>query len=215
MTRPPLRVAIADDHRLMLDGIKRALETAPDIRVVGEAMSGEEMLALVPRVKPDVVILDLRMPRGDGLSTLAELRRGYPDIKVIILSMFEDSEHIERALHQGAHGYVVKSINPLDLPSTIRQVVEGTVFHPRGTGAPEVAVPGAAAPPAQAPAGLTERELSILRLVAEGLSNLEIAGRLYVTEQTVKFHLSNIYRKLGVANRTEATRYAYRSGLIA
>jgi DNA-binding NarL/FixJ family response regulator len=215
VTRPPLRVAIADDHRLMLDGIKRALETAPDIRVVGEAMSGEEMLALVPRVKPDVVILDLRMPRGDGLSTLAELRRGYPDIKVIILSMFEDSEHIERALHQGAHGYVVKSINPLDLPSTIRQVVEGTVFHPRGTGAPEVAVPGAAAPPAQAPAGLTERELSILRLVAEGLSNLEIAGRLYVTEQTVKFHLSNIYRKLGVANRTEATRYAYRSGLIA
>ncbi len=218
LSRPPLRVAIADDHRLMLDGIKRALENAPDIRVVGEAMSGEEMLALVPRVKPDVVILDLRMPRGDGLTTLAQLRKDHPEIKVIILSMFEDSEHIERALHSGAHGYVVKSINPLDLPSTIRQVVEGTVFHPRINPAPEQVSGtsgGTGGAPATPPTGLTERELSILRLVAEGLSNLEIASRLYVTEQTVKFHLSNIYRKLGVANRTEATRYAYRSGLIA
>lgn len=210
-TTTPLRVAIADDHRLMLDGIKRALETAPDIKVVGEAMSGEEMLTLVPRVRPDVVILDLRMPKGDGLTTLAALRKDYPDLKIIILSMFEDSEHIDQALHQGASGYVVKSINPLDLPSTVRQVVEGTVYHPRGR-----AGEGGSAPSTSAghPGGLTDRELSILRLVAEGLSNLDIASKLYVTEQTVKFHLSNIYRKLGVGNRTEATRYAYRNGMI-
>lgn len=210
-TKSPLRVAIADDHRLMLDGIKRALETAPDIKVVGEAMSGEEMLALVPRVRPDVVILDLRMPKGDGLSTLGQLRKDYPDLKVIILSMFEDPEHIDQALHQGAAGYVVKSINPLDLPSTIRQVVEGTVYHPRGR---QGETGGGSSGSAGHPGGLTDRELSILRLVAEGLSNLDIAGKLYVTEQTVKFHLSNIYRKLGVGNRTEATRYAYRNGLI-
>jgi DNA-binding NarL/FixJ family response regulator len=203
-----MRVAIADDHRLMLDGIKRALETAPDIEVVGEAMSGEEILALVPKVQPDVVILDLRMPNGDGLTTLARMRRDHPKVKVIILSMFEDSEHIDQALQHGADGYVVKSINPLDLPSTIRQVVEGTVHMPGRGGEP---VPAAAA---QTPGGLTDRELSILRLVAEGLSNLEIANRLFVTEQTVKFHLSNIYRKLGVSNRTEATRFAYRNGLI-
>ncbi|HWH14719.1 MAG TPA: response regulator transcription factor [Miltoncostaeaceae bacterium] len=209
LSKPPLRVAIADDHRLMLDGIKRALETAPDIKVVGEAMSGEDMLALVPRVRPDVVILDLRMPKGDGLSTLTQLKKDHPDLKVIILSMFEDSEHIDQALGQGASGYVVKSINPLDLASTIRQVVEGNVFHPRGRKA------GEAEPvPQQNPGGLTERELSILKLVAEGLSNLDIASKLYVTEQTVKFHLSNIYRKLGVGNRTEATRYAYRNNLI-
>ena len=208
-TKSPLRVAIADDHRLMLDGIKRALETAPDIKVVGEAMSGEEMLSLVPRVRPDVVILDLRMPKGDGLTTLAALRKDYPDLKIIILSMFEDSEHIDQALHQGASGYVVKSINPLDLPSTIRQVVEGTVYHPRGRGGEAGGAGGSGHP-----GGLTDRELSILRLVAEGLSNLDIASKLYVTEQTVKFHLSNIYRKLGVGNRTEATRYAYRNGLI-
>lgn len=212
-TKSPLRVAIADDHRLMLDGIKRALETAPDIKVVGEAMSGEEMLTLVPRVRPDVVILDLRMPKGDGLTTLASLRKDYPDLKIIILSMFEDSEHIDQALHQGASGYVVKSINPLDLPSTIRQVVEGTVYHPRGRGG-EGGGPAGGGGGSGHPGGLTDRELSILRLVAEGLSNLDIASKLYVTEQTVKFHLSNIYRKLGVGNRTEATRYAYRNGLI-
>lgn len=211
-----MRVAIADDHRLMLDGIKRALETAPDIEVVGEAMSGDEMLALLPTIEPDVVILDLRMPNGDGLDTLSRIRQDHPGMKVIILSMFEDSEHIDQALQRGADGYVVKSINPLDLPSTIRQVVEGTV-HLRGvatSAVPDEDGGDLDAPKAVSVDVLTERELSILRLVAEGLSNLDIANRLFVTEQTVKFHLSNIYRKLGVANRTEATRYAYRAKLI-
>lgn len=214
-SRPLMRVAIADDHRLMLDGIKRALETAPDIEVVGEAMSGDEMLALLPSIEPDVVILDLRMPNGDGLDTLSRIREDHPGMKVIILSMFEDSEHIDQALQRGADGYVVKSINPLDLPSTIRQVVEGTV-HLRGvaTAAQPSATGDPDTPKAPSVDVLTERELSILRLVAEGLSNLDIANRLFVTEQTVKFHLSNIYRKLGVANRTEATRYAYRAKLI-
>jgi DNA-binding NarL/FixJ family response regulator len=173
------------------------------------------MLTIVPKVNPDVVILDLRMPHGDGLTTLGKLRKDYPDLKVIVLSMFEDSEHIDQALSQGAAGYVVKSINPLDLPSTIRQVVEGTVYHPAGRGGGgggEGAV--AHTTPSAPPGGLTDRELSILRLVAEGMSNLDIASKLYVTEQTVKFHLSNIYRKLGVANRTEATRFAYRNRLI-
>ena len=211
-----MRVAIADDHRLMLDGIKRALETAPDIEVVGEAMSGDEMLALLPKVNPDVVILDLRMPNGDGLDTLTRIRQDHPGMKVIILSMFEDSEHIDQALKRGADGYVVKSINPLDLPSTIRQVVEGAV-HLRGAATGGTGGDGAHDPAPRPSSGidvLTEREVTILRLVAEGLSNLDIANRLFVTEQTVKFHLSNIYRKLGVGNRTEATRFAYRAKLI-
>jgi DNA-binding NarL/FixJ family response regulator len=211
-----MRVAIADDHRLMLDGIKRALETAPDIEVVGEAMSGDEMMALLPQVNPDVVILDLRMPNGDGLDTLTRIRQDHPGMKVIILSMFEDSEHIDQALQRGADGYVVKSINPLDLPSTIRQVVEGAV-HLRGVATAATGGEGASAEGTSRQSGgdvLTDRELTILKLVAEGLSNLDIANRLFVTEQTVKFHLSNIYRKLGVGNRTEATRYAYRAKLI-
>ena len=221
-TKEPLRVAIADDHRLMLDGIKRALETAPDISVVGEAMSGEEVLKMVPEVMPDVVIMDLRMPRGDGLTTLAALKKSHPDLKVIILSMFEDKENIEKALKGGAAGYVVKSINPLDLPTTIRQVMDGTVHlatvlgntPPPAEGEDIFALQPSAPVASAATSSLTERELSILRLVAEGLSNLDIATQLFVTEQTVKFHLSNIYRKLSVANRTEATRYAYRNGLI-
>ena len=208
--KPPLRVAIADDHRLMLAGIRRALERSPDIQVVGEASNGEEVLELVERAHPDVVMLDVRMPRRDGLSTLSELRRQHPDLVVIMLSASEDAESIEDALQRGASGYVFKSINPLDLPSTIRQVIEGSVYHPRarGTGA------GAPAAAPAAGAGLSDRELDILRLVAEGLSNADIASRLFVTGQTVKFHLSNIYRKLGVANRTEATRFAYRNGLV-
>ena len=208
--RRKMRVAIADDHRLMLDGIRRALETAPDITVVGEAMSGEELVNLVPKCKPDIVILDMRMPKGDGLSTLQALQKAYPDVKVIMLSMFDDPENIERALVNGASGYVVKSINPLDLPSTVRGVYEGTVHHTRG------AIGGVMGSPTTQtnPGGLTNRELAILKLVAEGLANLDIASQLFVTEQTVKFHLSNIYRKLGVANRTEATRYAYKNGLI-
>ena len=137
-------------------------------------------------------------------------------MKVIILSMFEDSEHIDQALQRGADGYVVKSINPLDLPSTIRQVVEGAV-HLRGVAtvaAPGEGTGGAGTPRQTSSDVLTDREMTILKLVAEGLSNLDIANRLFVTEQTVKFHLSNIYRKLGVGNRTEATRYAYRAKLI-
>ncbi len=209
--KPAMRVAIADDHRLMLDGIKRALETAPDIEVVGEAMTGQDLIDLVPRVRPDVVILDMRMPKGDGLATLQELQKTHPDLKVIMLSMFDDAENIEKALDYGASGYVVKSINPLDLPSTIRGVFEGTVYHPRGSSGGNGP---SDAPPQPSNGGLTNRELAILKLVAEGLSNLDIASQLFVTEQTVKFHLSNIYRKLGVGNRTEATRYAYKNGML-
>ena len=210
-TTNPLRVAIADDHRLMLDGIKRALETAPDIKVVGEATNGEEMLTIVPRVRPDVVILDLRMPKGDGLTTLAALRKDYPDLKIIILSMSEDSEHIDQALHRAPRA-TWRSDQPArpavhDPPGRRGHRLPPARPWRRGRLRPHRRSGGH-------PGGLTDRELSILRLVAEGLSNLDIASKLYVTEQTVKFHLSNIYRKLGVGNRTEATRYAYRNGLI-
>jgi DNA-binding NarL/FixJ family response regulator len=213
MTQPtPLRIAVADDHRLVLTGIRRAFERAPDMEIVAEAMTGENLLALVEETSPDVVLLDLRMPSGDGLWTLGELRRKNPDLIVIVLSASESPQHIEQALSMGAASFVSKTINPLDLPSTVRQVVEGTVHH-RGVVGPGFE-PGQGQRPQAIPGGLSERELDILRHVAEGLSNQEIAGQLYVTGQTVKFHLSNIYRKLGVGNRTEASRFAYRMGLV-
>ena len=208
----PLRIAVADDHRLVLAGIRRAFERAPDMEIVAEAMTGRNLIALVEETGPDVVLLDLRMPDGDGLWTLGELRRKNPDLVVIVLSASESPQHIDQALGMGASSYVSKTINPLDLPSTVRQVVEGTVHHRGIVGAvTESAVPSR---PHGAPGGLSDREMDILRLVAEGLSNQEIAAKLFVTGQTVKFHLSNIYRKLEVANRTEASHYAHVNGLL-
>jgi DNA-binding NarL/FixJ family response regulator len=201
-----MKVLIADDHRLMVEGIRRALEPAEDIEVIGEASVGSQVLPLVRRLNPDVVLLDMRMPHMDGLLCLDGIRKNCPKVKVIVLSVFSDPEHIQAAFRHGANGYIVKSVNPVDLPSAIRQAMDGTVFH--AVGLPESSDDAGKA------SGLTERELAILKAVARGLSNSAIGKELWVTEQTVKFHLTNIYRKLNLANRTEAARYAYEHGLV-
>jgi DNA-binding NarL/FixJ family response regulator len=202
-----MKVLIADDHRLMVEGIRRALEPAEDIEIVGEASAGSQVLPLVRRLNPDVVLLDMRMPHMDGLLCLDAVRKNCPKVKVIVLSVFSDPEHIQAAFRHGACGYIVKSVNPVDLPSAIRQAVDGTVFHAIG-------LPESTAEAVGKANGLTERELAILKAVARGLSNSAIGKELWVTEQTVKFHLTNIYRKLDLANRTEAARYAYEHGLV-
>jgi DNA-binding NarL/FixJ family response regulator len=202
-----MKVLVADHHRLMVEGIRRALEGADDIEIVGEANSGGDVLPLVGRLRPDVVLLDMRMPQMDGLTCLDELRKSYPEVKAIALSVFSDPVRIQAAFKHGASGYIVKSVDPRDLPSAIRQAVDGSVFHAIGLPEVDERTSGKAA-------GLTERELSILRAAAQGLSNAAIGKELWVTEQTVKFHLTNIYRKLDLANRTEAARYAYEHGLV-
>ncbi len=202
-----MKVVIADDHRLMLEGIRTALEGSDDVEIVGEAHTGSQVLPLVRREAPDVVLLDIRMPGMDGLTCIELIRKRHPKVKVVVLSVFADNEHIQGALKRGASGYIVKSINPFDLPGALRQAVEGTVYN--AVGFPEQTEDTMARS-----AGLTEREIAILKAVARGLSNGAIARELWVTEQTVKFHLTNIYRKLGVSNRTEAARYAYQHGLV-
>jgi DNA-binding NarL/FixJ family response regulator len=202
-----MRVLVADDHPLMLVGVRRVLEQAEDFDVVGEARVGSEVLPLIGDTNPDVVLLDMRMPGIDGLGCLERIRLRYPNVKVVVLSVSSNREHIQTALTRGASGYIVKSINPLDLPSAIRQAVDGTVYHPLGM--PEVNDAAIAKA-----AGLTERELTIVKAVARGLSNQAIAKELWVTEQTVKFHLTNIYRKLNLSNRTEAARWAYAQGFM-
>jgi DNA-binding NarL/FixJ family response regulator len=201
-----MRVLIADDHQLIIEGVRRSLEAAGDFEVVGECSSGAQVLPLVGRTNPDVVLLDLRMPGADGLSCLTRIRSKHPDVKVVILSASTDEKIIANVLKRGASAYVVKSVNPVDLPSVLRQAVDGTVFSAIG-------LPDAGDTPARA-AGLTERETAILSALARGLSNEAIAKELWVAEQTVKFHLTKIYRKLGVANRTEAARLAYQNGLV-
>ena len=200
-----MRVLLADDHRLVLVGIRRALEAADDFEVVGEAHNGAQVLPLIGQTKPDVVLLDIRMPEMDGLTCLGLIRKRYPHVKVVMLSAFMDPKRVDEALAGGACGYVVKSVKAEELPIAIRQAVEGKA--PVALGMPDS---DNTAPKA---AGLTEREIAVLRAVARGLSNQQIATELWVTEQTVKFHLTNIYRKLEVANRTDAARYAYQHGL--
>jgi len=202
-----VRVIIADDHGLMVEGTKRALESAGGFEVVGEASNGAQVLPLVRRLKPDLVLLDLRMPQMDGLTCLSKIRKEFPEMKVAVLSVSQDPELIQTALRRGANAYIVKNVNPNDLPSALRQTVEGNVFTTVGVSEE----PGERA---AKEAGLTERELVIVRAVARGLSNEAIAKELWVAEQTVKFHLTNIYRKLEVSNRTEAARYAFERGLI-
>jgi DNA-binding NarL/FixJ family response regulator len=201
-----VRVLIADDHRLMVEGTKQALKQAGDFDVVGEAVNGVQVLPLVRRLKPDLVLLDLRMPQMDGLTCLAKIRKEFPDMKVAILSVSQDPELIQTALKRGANAYIVKTIDPDDLAGALRQALDGNVFTTAG-------VTEDPAERAAKDVGLTERELGIVRAVARGLSNEAISKELWVAEQTVKFHLTNIYRKLGVSNRTEAARYAFEHGL--
>jgi DNA-binding NarL/FixJ family response regulator len=200
-----LKLLIADDHQLMLEGIRMALADAHDIEIVGETSSGAEVLPLVRDTSPDVVLLDLRMPGVDGLRCLESLRQRHPEVKTVVLSGSEEPDVIEAAFQRGAAAFIVKRIDPADLPAVIRQAFDGNVFYP---------VEARPAAVETVDSGLTQREADILRALADGLSNKQIARQFWLSEQTIKFHLTNIYRKLEVGSRTEAVRHAYEHGLI-
>ena len=204
-----LRVLVADDHRLMLAAVRRALADAQDFEIVGEVSVGSHVVPAVRETNPDIVLLDLRMPELDGLACLERLRRHDPAIAVVILSSYSDEAQIEAAREAGARGYVVKTVDPVDLATVLRSALSDRSFAVWGAPAEE----GAA--PAGGSATLSERESAVLAAVARGLSNREIGRQLWISEQTVKFHLRNIYRKLGISSRTEAARYAFRNGLAA
>ena len=199
-----IRVLLADDHRLILEGLQQAFEEVEGIEIVGMASDGKQVLPMIAGTNPDLVLLDMRMPDMDGLACLERIRKHHPSVKVVMLSAFDDAGRIRAALKRGASAYIVKTVNPLDLPAALRQAVEPTIYF----GAPPSEEEPAAA------AGLTEREAAMLRALARGLSNAAISKEFWVTEQTVKFHLTNIYRKLEVKNRTEASRYAYQHGIV-
>jgi DNA-binding NarL/FixJ family response regulator len=204
-----LKVLVADDHELMLEAIRIALEQAPDdFEIVATTTQGPRVLPLVAQTQPDLVLLDLRMPRMDGLTCLELLRKRHPGVKAVVLSGLEGPEVVHSAFNRGATAFIRKHIDPRDLPSALRQAVEGTVVH-QTFGDPDQSELTAANE-----AGLSDRELSVLTALGDGLSNKDIAKQLWLAEQTVKFHLTNIYRKLGVSTRNEAVHHAYRSGLL-
>jgi DNA-binding NarL/FixJ family response regulator len=202
-----IKVLIADDHPLIIAGIRRTIEHVDDMEVVGEARSGPELMQLVERRRPDLVLMDLKMPGGDGVEAILRIRQRWPEVKCVVLSACDDRPTIDAALQAGASAYVLKSAHTVDIASVLRQASSGAVFHAPANLPP---VPGVA-DASDAPA-LTERERSILSAVASGMTTSAISQDLWISEHTIKFHLTNIYRKLGVTNRAGAVRYALEHG---
>jgi two-component system nitrate/nitrite response regulator NarL len=191
---------LGDPYPLMSAGVRRALELDGGFEIVGETDQGADVVSLVGGVRPDVVLLDLRMPRIDGLTCLDRIRSLHPEVKVVICSMTAVPDEVQEAFRRGAAGYIVKKIVPRDLGAAIRQAVEGTAFHAMG-------LPAIRGETVARASGLTPRELEIVKALGRGLTNKAIAKELWITEQTVKFHLNNVFRKLEVSNRAEAARY--------
>ena len=205
----PVKVLIADDHPLMIAGVRRVLERSEGIQVVGEARSGAEVMQLIERRRPELVLLDLRMPGTDGVECIAHIKGDWPEVKVVVLSANDDRRSIDGALRAGASSYIVKSVDAADIASLVRQAACGNVFHPVPCGQGRAPNEDPEAP------SLTDRERTILDAVATGLTSAAISKDLWVSEHTVKFHLTNIYRKLGVTNRAGAVRYALENGILA
>jgi DNA-binding NarL/FixJ family response regulator len=201
-----IRLVIGDDQAIFVEGVRQIIESVDDIELVGAAESEAKVLPLIANTQPDFLLLDFLSPNLEGLACLERIRSRFPEIKIALLSALREPGVIESALRRGACAFILKTIDPNDLAAVIHQIMNGTVFR-----APDFAE----APPADVarPAGLTEREASILAALARGLSNDAIAKELWITKQTVKFHLRNVYRKLDVSNRTEAVRWAYEQGL--
>lgn len=202
-----MRVLIADDSQLVLEGFRRALEGHEDIEIAGATDSGPYLMTLIERRRPDVVALELGMRAASGESCLDLIADRYPEIRIVVLSPSARPEVIRSALSRGARAFIVKNVNPRDIPSALRQAYEETVYHAYGfQSAPEDALRDA---------GLTDREITMLKALARGLSNKAIGRELWISQPTVKFHLRNLYRKLGVPNRLAAARFAHSHGVAA
>lgn len=209
---PPIRVMVADDHPVVRDGIRFSLLAFDDIELVGEASSGQEALRLCREVQPDVVLMDLKMPDMDGLATTHAIRERHPQVQVVALTGFHERDLVQEALQAGAIGYLLKDMALDELVRAIRSAHAG-----QSTLAPAVtqALVEAAAPPPDLGHDLSGREREVLALMVEGLSNVEIAARLSISPSTVGFHISNIFSKLGAANRAEAAALAMKHRLVA
>lgn len=203
----PIRVFLLDDHEVVRRGVHDLLNDEPDITVVGEAATAEQALARVPALRPQVAVLDVRLPDGDGVTVCRELRSSLPELACLMLTSFDDEEALLDSIMAGASGYVLKQIQGSDLVSAVRTVAAGqSLLDPSAT-AKLMARLRAGGQPDQEPdalPGLTDRERAILALIGEGLTNRQIGQRLYLAEKTVKNHISRLLAKLGVERRIQA-----------
>lgn len=211
-----IRVLITDDHLIVREGLRLILETVEGIEIAGEASDGAECLALVPECKPDVILMDLQMPRMDGITAIGHLRSEYPEIAIVILTTYNEDDLMIRGLQAGARGYLLKDTSRENLLDTIQAAAKGeTLLKPeilaRVLAARPVSVPGPVHP---VDSTLTERELEVLQSAARGERNKEIAYKLGITERTVKAHLASIYQKFNVDSRAAAVAVAAQKGLL-
>jgi DNA-binding NarL/FixJ family response regulator len=216
-----IKLVLADDHAVVRSGTRELLEQQPDLKIVGEAANGEEAVRLAQRLQPDVVVMDVRMPKMSGVEATRRIKAEYPDVRVLVLTAHDDDEYVFALLQAGANGYLLKTAEIEELVRAIRTVAAG-----QSALAPEVAgkvmaqfSSGKSSPDVLTDTqaqfdGLTARELSILELVAKGMSNKQIGKQLFISDRTVQAHLSNIFSKLGVNSRTEAVMYAVRKGWL-
>jgi NarL family two-component system response regulator LiaR len=215
MTQAPIRVLIVDDHAIVRKGIRALLDQVEHIEVVGEASDGQEAVTQVASLRPDVILMDLVMPKMDGIAAIRHITADQPEARILVLTSFTGDDQVFPAIKAGALGYLLKDSDPEDLLEAIE-----SVHHGEPSLSPAIAQKvlvelrqPSDRPPTPDP--LTDREVEVIRLVAKGLSNQEIAERLTVTEATVRAHVSNILSKLHLANRTQAALYALREGLAS
>jgi len=205
-----IRLVIVDDHPVVRDGLRGMLESQPDFEVIGEAANGEEAVQLANSLKPEVMLMDLRMPVMDGVTALGEIKTSSPTVQVLVLTTYDSDADILPAIEAGAMGYLLKDTSREDLYSAIRATARGESVLSPGVAARII---GQMRAPAEEK--LSGRELEVLQLVAEGDSNSEIASRLHISQATVKSHLIHIFDKLGVSDRTAAVTVALRKGILS
>lgn len=211
MPNPRIRVLLVDDHAVVRGGLRFYLADADDIEIVGEAASGKEAIALVATLLPDIVVMDVMMPEMDGIAAMREVRELFPQVRVIALTSFAEGELVQRALQAGAIGYLLKDTQARELSAAIRTAVTGSPVL--SDDATRALVRALGAPPT--PGGdLSERELEVLRLLVDGLSNELIADKLFISRNTVRHHIHNILAKLNAVNRTEAVGLALKHNLV-
>jgi NarL family two-component system response regulator LiaR len=211
-----ISLLITDDHALVRQGIRAFLELQPDLTVIGEADSGEAAVRMAAELAPDVALMDLVMPGIGGVEATRQVKQVSPHTQIIILTSYHEDEYIFPALRAGALSYVLKDVGPDELADTVRRAARGeSVLHPRVAARVVQELRGARRDIPNLFTDLSDRELEVLRLIADGLSNAEIAAKLVISEKTVKGHVSNILGKLHMMDRTQAAVYAWQQGLVA
>lgn len=209
--KQPIQVVIVDDHLIVREGLAALLEAFPDMKLAGEAASGEEAIELCARVRPDVVLMDLLMPGMGGINAIRALRQVQPDIQILVLTSYKEKEYVRGALEAGAIGYLLKNLSASELAQAIRSA---SVGEPTVATEATRALIDVVTQPVAPGADLTERERQVLSLITKGLSNTQIAVQLELSPSTVKNHISRIFSKMGVATRTEAATLALRHKLV-